>query len=44
MSRSCRNIEDIVSEVRRIIETEIAEHPEPGAEFYSRREERGKTT
>ena len=38
MSRPCRNVEDIVSEVRRIIETEKALHPEEGAEFYFRGE------
>lgn len=38
MSRPCRNVEDIVSEVRRIIETEKSEHPEDGAEFYFRGE------
>ena len=38
MSRPCRNVEDIVSEVRRIIETEKADHPEDGAEFFFRGE------
>ena len=38
MSRSCHNVEDIVSEVRRIIEEEKSLHPEDGAEFYFRGE------
>lgn len=38
MSRPCRNVEDIVSEVRRIIEDEKAAHPEDDAEFYFRGE------
>lgn len=38
MSRPCRNVEDIVSEVRRIIETEKALHPEEEAEFFFRGE------
>lgn len=38
LSRPCHTVEDIVSEVRLIIETEKALHPEEGAEFYFRGE------
>ena len=44
MSRPCRNVADIVSEVRRIIETEKAEHPEDGAEFFFRGEKKNYAT
>ena len=38
LSRPCRTIEDIASEVRLIIETEKVLHPEERAEFYFRGE------
>ena len=44
MSDPCRNVEDIVSEVRRIIETEKSEHPEDDAIFYFRRERKNYVT
>ena len=44
MSRPCRNVEDIVSEVRRIIETEKVDHPEKGAEFFFRGEKKNYVT
>ena len=45
MSRPCYNVEDIASEVRRIIEEEKAKHPgDAGAEFFFRGEKQNYAT